>query len=333
MMKFSIVVPAYKVEKYLPKCIESITAQSYENLEIILINDGSPDNCLDIMQRYAGQDDRIIVVSQENGGLSAARNAGLKIATGDYVAFIDSDDWIEPDMFAELEHRIRQERPDFICFRLQYDSLTSGKCWVYGKPYPISVMEGSDRILKDTLEVKNIPTSAWSKVYNRRFLGDHCLKFKPGIVNEDTLFSLQAACHAEKVSFVNRVFYHTIERPGSISRSAQDRLFRDMAIALNDVKEYLVRYNRFDNPVLERAYYSRYVKSMLYNIFQAAQRLPRRRFDEVHTVCINETDYKKYSHRELELPLKYKAMSRLSLYPDLFYMVFKVMYLFGVRMH
>lgn len=332
-MKFSVIVPAYNVEKYLPKCIESITAQTYENLEIILINDGSPDDCLTIMQRYARQDSRIIVVSQENGGLSAARNAGLEIATGDYVAFVDSDDWIEPDMFSELERRIRQEIPDFICFRLQYDSLTSGKCWIYGKPYSIASMEGPDQILRDALEVKNIPTSACSKVYSRRFLDDHSLKFKPGIVNEDTLFSLQTACHAGKVSFVNRVFYHTIERPGSISRSAQDRLFRDMAIALDDAKSYLSLYNRLNNPIIERAYYSRYVKSMLYNIFQAAQRLSREHFNEVHSICMNETDYKKYQNYQLSLSLKYRIMYRLSLHPHLFYSLFKVMYLMGLRMH
>lgn len=332
-MKFSVIVPAYNVEKYLSKCIESITTQTYENLEIILINDGSPDDCLAIMQRYARQDSRIIVVSQENEGLSAARNAGLEIATGDYVAFVDSDDWIEPDMFSELERRIRQEMPDFICFRLQYDNLNSGKCWIYGKPYSIASMEGSDQILRDVLEVKNIPTAAWSKVYSKRFLDDHSLKFKPGIINEDTLFSLQAACHAGKVSFVNRVFYHTIERPGSISRSAQDRLFRDMAIALDDVREYLVHYDRLNNPILERIYCSRYVKSMLYNIFQAAQRLPRERFNAVHSICMNETGYKRYGSRKLALPLKYRAMYRLSLYPNLFYAVFKAMYFFGLRMH
>lgn len=298
MIKFSVIVPVCNVEAYLPKCIESIIAQTYENMEIILVNDGSTDSCLAIMQRYAGQDNRIIVVSQENGGLSAARNAGLKIATSDYVAFVDSDDWVECDMLTELEHRVRLEMPDFICFRLQFDCLNSERCRVYGKPYSIAVMEDSDQILKDALEVKNIPTAAWAKVYSRCFLADHSLRFKPGIVNEDTLFTLQAACHAKKVSFVNRVFYHAIERSRSISRSAQDRLFRDMAIALDDARGYMARCGRLNNPALERAYRSRYVRSMLYNILQAAQRLPRKGFNEVHAICMNETDYKRYGERE-----------------------------------
>ena len=102
MIKFSVIVPAYKVEHYLPRCIESIINQTYPELEIILVDDGSPDRCLEIMKHYAKQDGRIVVVTQENGGLSVARNAGLKIATGDYVSFVDSDDWIEANMFSEL---------------------------------------------------------------------------------------------------------------------------------------------------------------------------------------------------------------------------------------
>lgn len=334
MIKFSIVVPAYKVEKYLSKCIESITSQTYRNLEIILVNDGSPDGCLAIMLQYAERDDRVIVVSQENGGLSAARNAGLKIATGDYVAFIDSDDWIEPIMFAELnDHIIGQQLPDFTCFRLQYDLIASAKSMVYGEPYAMEKLEGTESILKDTLQLRNIPTPAWSKVYNRKFLLDHNLTFKPGIVNEDTLFSVQVACHADKVTLVNRVFYHTVERPGSISRSAQDRLFRDMAIALDTAKEYMVSQGLFSDPGLVTAYYSRYVRSMLYNILQAAQRLPFGNFQVVHAICMNETEYKKYGSRRLELPSAHRILHQLSLYPTLFYLVFKIMYLFGFRMH
>lgn len=333
MVKFSVVVPAYNVEKYLPKCIESITGQTYSNLEIILVDDGSPDHCLQIMQSYAGQDARIVVVSQPNGGLSAARNAGLKIATGDYVAFVDSDDWIEPNMFAELADKIHEASPDFLCFRLQYDREDSGGNWVYGSPYPEGAMDDPDRILEDTLQVRTIPTPAWSKVYNRRFLCDHGLLFKAGIVNEDTLFSIQVACHATKVVFVNGVFYHTVERAGSISRSAQDRLFRDMAIALEDAKTYLMRENRLQNPRIGRAFGFRYMKSMLYNILQAAQRLPFSRFKEVHAICMRETEYKSYGRVCRSMPFQYWLLYRLSLVPHVFYGMFKMMYLFGVRMH
>lgn len=98
----SIIVPVYKVEKYLDKCVESIVEQTYKNLEIILVDDGSPDNCSAMCDEWAQKDSRIKVIHKENGGLSSARNAGLDACTGDYIGFVDSDDWIEPDMYEYL---------------------------------------------------------------------------------------------------------------------------------------------------------------------------------------------------------------------------------------
>lgn len=128
MIRFSVIVPAYRVEQYLSKCIESIIRQTYLNLEIILVNDGSPDGCLQIMEYYAAKDKRIRVISQTNMGLSEARNAGLKIATGDYVAFVDSDDWIEKEMFEVLAAHLDSKPSDYTCFRLQFDNEKTGTC-------------------------------------------------------------------------------------------------------------------------------------------------------------------------------------------------------------
>ena len=94
----SVIVPIYKVEPYLHRCVDSILAQTYQNIEVILVDDGSPDSCPEICDEYAAQDERIKVIHKANGGLSSARNAGLDAASGDWVSFIDSDDWIEPDM-------------------------------------------------------------------------------------------------------------------------------------------------------------------------------------------------------------------------------------------
>ena len=100
--KISVVVPIYKVEKYLDRCIYSIINQTYTNLEIILVDDGSPDNCPKICDEYASKDNRIKVIHKQNGGLSSARNAGIKVATGDYIGFVDSDDFIELDMYEQM---------------------------------------------------------------------------------------------------------------------------------------------------------------------------------------------------------------------------------------
>lgn len=108
----SVIVPIYKVEKYLDCCINSIINQTYANLEIILVDDGSPDNCPAICDEYAKKDGRIKVIHKENGGVSSARNAGLKVASGDYIGFVDSDDWIEPEMYESLATMIQHDKTD-----------------------------------------------------------------------------------------------------------------------------------------------------------------------------------------------------------------------------
>ena len=104
--KISVIVPIYKVENYLNRCVESIRKQTYRNLEIILVDDGSPDACGEMCDRYAQEDSRIRVIHKENGGLSDARNAGIEVAAGEYIAFIDSDDWIDDKMYEVLYHTL-----------------------------------------------------------------------------------------------------------------------------------------------------------------------------------------------------------------------------------
>lgn len=114
--KISIIVPIYNVEKYLQKCVDSILCQTYKNLEIILVNDGSPDNCPAICDEYAKKDKRIKVIHKQNGGVSSARNAGLDVATGKYVQFVDSDDWVEPEYSKTMINLIEENNCDLgIC--------------------------------------------------------------------------------------------------------------------------------------------------------------------------------------------------------------------------
>lgn len=333
LIKFSVIVPVYNTEAYLPKCIESIIAQTYENMEIILVNDGSTDSCLAIMQRYAGQDNRIIVVSQENGGLSAARNAGLKIATGDYVAFVDSDDWVEPDMFEVLADHLSIKRPDFTCFRMQYDNEALHASHVYGKPFAIREFHDTEQILTDTLRIDNILTSAWSKVYNRNFLNEHGLRFEPGIVNEDTLFSFQVACHAHEVTFVDRIFYHAIEREGSITRSSYDIRIRDMDSVFEKGRIYLAKHELLGR--VKPLYEARYLRSMLYIILQATRFLSFPDYKKAVKVLREETCYKTNNtlKNRRSLPWIYRILLVLSYNGSLFYVLAKTADIFGWKVH
>ena len=119
--RISVIVPVYKVEPYLRKCLDSIVNQTYRNLEIILVDDGSPDNCGRICDEYAERDKRIRVIHQKNGGVSSARNEGLKIASGDWIGWVDSDDWIEPDMFEYLLENAKKSKADIaVCSRKEW---------------------------------------------------------------------------------------------------------------------------------------------------------------------------------------------------------------------
>ena len=125
MPNVSIIIPIYNVEQYLRRCVDSVLQQTLENIEIILVDDGSPDNCPLICDQYKAQDNRVKVVHKKNGGLSSARNAGLKIATGEYILFLDSDDWIEPETAEELvsiaeKYRVQKSIPLWIPLRDRY---------------------------------------------------------------------------------------------------------------------------------------------------------------------------------------------------------------------
>ena len=162
----SVIVPVYKVEQYLPKCVESILAQTYTNLEILLVDDGSPDNCGAICEEYARKDPRIKVIHKENGGLSSARNAALDIARGEYIGFVDSDDWIQPEMYETLLSGIKKNDAD-MAYGGRYDvdgntgEKTIGLC--PQKEECISGMEMLGRVFV----WDHCDSAAWDKLYHR----------------------------------------------------------------------------------------------------------------------------------------------------------------------
>ena len=332
-MKISVVIPIYNVESYLHRCLESVVNQSYSDLEIILVNDGSTDNSLSIINKFAQRDKRIIVFSQENSGKAVARNVGLRAATGKYISFIDSDDWIEKDMYSELAVHLEKEHPDFVNFRFQFDNETLGTHSVYGAPYKKLKFESQDEILEDALKNANILTAPWMKIYDRNFLLRYHLSFEPGIVNEDTLFAILISCHARKVTFVNQIFYHAIEREGSTSRSSQQRLFLDMHTALQKAKEHMIQMGCFER--FHSLYEARYLKSMLYNQLQAAQRLPYPEYVRVMNICLEQTLYKEYNHAAARkyLPLPHQIMLILGKSLPCCYAIVGLLNKIGWRMH
>ena len=210
----TIVVPVYKVEKYIDKCINSILNQTYKNLEIILVDDGSPDDCGKICDRYAKLDTRINVIHKENGGLSDARNAGIDAAKGKFISFIDSDDYIEPEYIEILYRAIKKDETDI--------AISSHKV-IYESGAILEKATGEENILtpKETLKRilydEGIDLSAWAKLYKLELFKE--VKFLKGRLFEDAATTYKLIDKSKKISIISVSTYNYIMRSSSITNN------------------------------------------------------------------------------------------------------------------
>lgn len=207
----SVIVPIYNVEKYLDRCVESIVNQTYKKLEIILVDDGSPDNCPQMCESWAEKDKRIKVVHKENGGLSDARNAGMPFATGEIISFIDSDDWIELDMFEKMLNRMQKDNSDIV---------SCGVKWVEEDGSLIRDVTSENEILdnktamKELLNDSKLKQHVWNKIYKYDMIKN--IPFEKGKYHEDVFWSYQIVGIAKKVSIIKESFYNYVQRSNSI---------------------------------------------------------------------------------------------------------------------
>ena len=210
LMKISVIIPVYNVEEYLAQCLESVIYQSYKDLEIIIVDDGSPDNSSAVYEKYAALDSRIKVIKQENGGLSAARNTGLDAATGDYVHFIDSDDYVSCDYY---------EKMLAAAIATDADIAAGGVVSQNGQKYSISYQ---DSVVLSRLAEKFKVTNAlnvcvvWRYIYRREFLEKNGFRFEVGRIFEDILFTPDVIRLADRVVTVPGAYYYYVFNPNSI---------------------------------------------------------------------------------------------------------------------
>lgn len=231
----SVIIPVYKVEQYLPKCIESVCNQTFRNLEIILIDDGSPDNCGKICDEYAARDSRIRVIHKENGGVSTARNAGLKAASGELIGFVDSDDWIEPDAFEFLYNNLIKEDADIsLCSAYEHrgEQVNVLHC-----PVTNAILSGQDA-LKVALQSPTIGFALWNKLFRRHIISD--VHFPVGHVWEDAFIMMPLIDKANKIAFNLQPKFHYQRRPGSITLSRYNPSLRDMTNSKISIHEYIL---------------------------------------------------------------------------------------------
>lgn len=211
----SVVVPVYKVEKYIHKCIKSVFDQTYGNLEIILVDDGSPDTCPIICDEYAKKDERVKVIHKENGGLSDARNAGIDIATGDFIAFIDSDDYVAPNMIQTLlELAIDKQADIAACNYCRV--FPDGK--VINRETGVSLTEMSNiEALEDIfLSPSYCEVMTWNKLYSRSLFNQNMIRFPKGKIHEDNFTTYKLFYDAKKIVYTDTVLYYYVQRDDSI---------------------------------------------------------------------------------------------------------------------
>lgn len=269
-MLFSIIIPVYNVEKYLRPCLDSVLGQSFSDWEAICVNDGSKDSSSVILGELAEKDSRIRVIEQANAGLSAARNTGLGYATGDYVLFLDSDDWLEEKSLEILSKTLNGE--DMVCF--------SGRRYLeYEKRYLPSdrlkvrcYTSGMDYFNENALQHRDFAfVCVVLRAYRRSFLADHSLRFMEGIYHEDNMFTPQACYYARTVKVIDDCLYDYRVRENSITTTYSTKRKCDMMKIANELAAFFIPKSGFDKTIVYRAITHHY-QAVLMNVSKAERR-------------------------------------------------------------
>ena len=257
-MNISVIVPVYNAEKYLPACVQSILGQTFQDFELILVDDGSPDSCGEMCECWARKDDRIKVIHKENGGLSDARNAGLDIAQGDYIGFVDSDDYIRRDMFEVLVTNLEKTSADIsMCgyTDIYEDGRSRGrKCTDDNTVYIWDRKEAIHEILLG----KKLSVHAYTKLY-RRALFEY-VRYPKGKISEDAYVIMDIMAQVNRAVFTPRTEYYYVHRGDSINTAKYREIDKTRIEAHRKNYEYIKQ----TYPEYEKLAFDRYLGAMCF---------------------------------------------------------------------
>lgn len=261
-MKLSIVIPVYNVEKYIARCLDSLKALNVEN-EIIVVNDGSADLSLKYAEEFkAGNpDENIIIVSQENRGLSEARNTGIRAANGDYVSFIDSDDFVDTDKYRDFVKKVMAEDLDaglgngLYCYPENPEKNLEFRRKRQVREY--SRTDTGKNMCLFLHKYNNFRVEVWNNLYKRTFLLDNGIWFKSGIFHEDELFIIEVFLKAERVRYFDISFYNYVQRDESIMASSSSKRYYDIITVADEMRKLLenVKENKVRRLINRKIYY------------------------------------------------------------------------------
>lgn len=253
--KVSVIVPIYKVEPFIRKCLESLRTQTYANLEVLMVNDGSPDNSPAICQEFAEMDSRFVLLNKENGGLSSARNLGLDHATGDFVSFVDSDDWVCENFVASLMAAVDEET-DVVISRYILDDRNIGRNYIPYKDNTVNRAFSGEEKLKqivynhmdaylpgEAYQIRYSIMPVWKNLYRRSFIEENSLRFvsERKVYAEDYLFNLEAYILARKIFVSDAAEYVHLIVKGSLSQGYRKNMLEMTACRYQHEHEIVSR--------------------------------------------------------------------------------------------
>lgn len=275
----SVVIPVYNVKKYIKKCVNTIINQTYKNLEIILVNDGSTDGSEKVCQELKNEDKRITVINQKNQGLSAARNTGIKYAKGQYIQFVDSDDWIDCNCIKELYNCIKKYKSDIaICgIIMSYPKYDKKMNW-----FDKNLCINNDDALIELLKNNNISSHAWNKLYKIELFDK--IEFPIGKIYEDVRMMYKVFLKARKIAISNKYLYYYRQRSNSITTKI------DINNKLEYIQAFKERYYYFESTYKKEKYTELALYSYLNSILSSLVTLkyPRNQLREHKEIINNE---------------------------------------------
>lgn len=257
-MKVSVIVPVYNVEKYLAKCLDSLASQTLKDIEILIVNDESPDDSQKIIDRYVNKYKNMKCFKKKNGGLSDARNYGLKYAKGEYIAFLDSDDYVTNDMYEKMYLKAKEKDFDMVVCDINY-------------LYPDKKLRVNSGIKEDTTDIKKtyltIHPAAWNKIFKKElFLND--VFFKKGVWFEDVEFIYRMLPYIKSIGVVHEYFNQYVQREGSITNTVNPKIY-DYVDNMNSIVDFYKEKGLYDEYKNELEYiyvrylYATFIKSVL----------------------------------------------------------------------
>jgi glycosyltransferase involved in cell wall biosynthesis len=298
MIKISIIVPVWNVEKYLEKCLDSLVSQTLKEKEIIVINDGSPDNSEQIILKYQKRYPKIIkYIYKENGGQGSARNKGLDIAKGEFISFIDSDDWIEKDMLEKMYNKANEDNSDIvICDMVDHylNETIYHDCTNFNSPYE-KTPSASNKIFK------------YSLINKMRFLEDK-------LWYEDMNFTTKLLLTSPKISTISEGLYHCHAHEGSTMLNNNSLKNLDIITCVEDIKDYAIKNNYYDKEIFSFIIFHHILVTSINRVAKQKNKDKKNVIKELTKYCKNNIgEYKKYKYYK-NIPINRKIIANLNYY-------------------